>query len=146
MRSPENPDRIELYRRIDSPCMARRGSEIERAGEALRRFALGYPGTREEFPWGESAIKVGKKTFLFMRADESGLSLSTKLPESAEAARTMPFAEPTHYGLGKSGWITASFQPSDKPPLDLLRGWIDESYRAIAPKKLVSSLPAARRR
>ena len=125
--------------------MARPGSEARRAGEALRKHALGLPGTHEEFPWGETAIKIGQKTFVFMRSDDTGLSLSTKLPESGEAARTMPFAEPTHYGLGRSGWITASFGPSDRPPVDLLRGWIDESYRAIAPKKLASSLAPAKR-
>jgi hypothetical protein len=27
----------------------------------LRRFALGFPGAHEAFPWGESVIKVRKK-------------------------------------------------------------------------------------
>jgi hypothetical protein len=42
--------------------------------------------------------------------------------------------------LGKSGWVTASFGPRDKPPLDLLAFWLAESYRAIAPKKLLDSI------
>ena len=28
------------------------------------------------------------------------------------------FAEPTGYGLGKSGWVTARFGVDEKPPLD----------------------------
>jgi hypothetical protein len=28
-------------------------------------------------------------------------------------------------------------------PIDMLRQWIDESYRAVAPKKLVATLGAA---
>jgi hypothetical protein len=42
--------------------------------------------------------------------------------------------------------VTATFGPKDTPPIDLLEDWIDESYRAQAPKKLVSSLPADPRR
>ena len=44
------------------------------------------------------------------------------------------------YGLGKAGWVTAEFAPKDKPPLDILEAWIDESFRAIAPKKVVAAM------
>ena len=106
----------------------------------LRAWALSFPETREDFPWGESAIKVRGKTFLFMRDNEEGLSLSVKLPESREFALEYPFTQPTGYGLGKSGWVTASFAPKEKPPLDVLEAWITESYRAVAPKKLAQAL------
>ena len=33
--------------------------------------------------------------------------------------------------------MTASFPPAKKPPLDVLKKWIDESYRAVAPTKLL---------
>jgi hypothetical protein len=36
--------------------------------------------------------------------------------------------------------MTARFAPREKPPLPLLKQWIDESYRAVAPKKLVDAL------
>lgn len=117
---------------------------------ALREIALAYPEAHEDFPWGERAIKVRGKVFLFLSASGEGLSLSTKLPQSAKSALLLPFAEPTHYGLGKSGWVTASFGARDKPPIAIFRAWIDESYRAVAPKKLVASLspvtPAAAKR
>jgi predicted DNA-binding protein (MmcQ/YjbR family) len=109
--------------------------------ERLRRVALAYPEATEEFPWGERAVKVRKKTFLFMSADATGLHLSFKLPDAHGFALSHPFAEPTHYGLGKSGWVTASFERGAKVPVDLLCEWIDESYRAIAPKTLVRQLP-----
>ena len=80
-------------------------------------------------------VKVGKKVFVFMgMADGDGLGLSVKLPASGPMALLLPFAKPTGYGLGKSGWVSAHFVPSDDPPLALLREWIDESYRAVAPK------------
>lgn len=107
----------------------------------LRRYALAFPGTREDLPWGESAIKVKGKTFLFMRADADGLHLSVKLPQSAPYALDRKFTSPTGYGLGASGWVTAEFGPKAKPPVDLLKGWIEESYRAVAPKKLLAGTP-----
>jgi hypothetical protein len=58
-------------------------------------------------------------------------------------ALSLPFASPTGYGLGKSGWVTARFAAKDKPPLEMLRKWIEESYRAVAPKELVKLLDQA---
>jgi predicted DNA-binding protein (MmcQ/YjbR family) len=110
----------------------------------LRRHALAFPETREDQPWGESAIKVKGKTFLFMRCDADGLGLSVKLPQSGPFALDRRFAEPASYGLGASGWVTASFAPGAKPPVDLLKGWIEESYRAVAPKKLLAAGTLAR--
>ena len=120
---------------------AKAASALAKAGAALRKRALAYPEAAEDFPWGESAFKVRGKVFLFLHRDGEGLSFSMKLPESADAARMLPFAEPTGYGLGRSGWITARFGPKDAPPVDLLLEWLEESYRAIAPKKLSSLLP-----
>jgi predicted DNA-binding protein (MmcQ/YjbR family) len=125
--------------------MARKGTEA-----ALRRFALGYPGAWEDTPWGERVAKVGKKVFLFMGRAEGDLTLSVKLPDSATLALGLPFTEPTGYGLGKSGWVTARFGPRDEAPVEILEQWIDESYRAVAPRKLVATLseskPAPRNR
>lgn len=115
--------------------MAPTHPDVAKLEAILRKHALGYPETAEEFPWGERAFKVKGKTFVFMRADADRVSLSVKLPHSREAALRWPFTEPTHYGLGKSGWVTASFGAGAKAPVELLKSWIDESYRALAPKK-----------
>lgn len=111
------------------------------AEERLRAHALSFPETREDFPWGERVVKVRNKVFLFLgRPEEGGLSLSVKLPGSATLALDLPFASPTGYGLGKSGWVTARFGPREHPPVHVLERWIDESYRAVAPKRLSASL------
>ncbi|HEX7155522.1 MAG TPA: MmcQ/YjbR family DNA-binding protein [Thermoanaerobaculia bacterium] len=109
----------------------------------LRDHAMSYPEAVEESPWGHRAIKVKGKTFVFLGGEknEEALSLSAKLPQSRDMAADLPFAEPTGYGLGKSGWVTARFAKVSEVPLDLLKSWIDESYRAIAPKKLSKMLP-----
>jgi predicted DNA-binding protein (MmcQ/YjbR family) len=103
-------------------------------------FALTYPETVEEFPWGHRAMKVEKKTFLFLALEGDELSLSVKLPKSNLVALLFPYASPTDYGLGQSGWITARFKGRDKVDIALLKEWVDESYRAIAPKRFVALL------
>jgi predicted DNA-binding protein (MmcQ/YjbR family) len=110
---------------------------VKKAFAELRRYALSFPETREDLPWGESAIKVKGKTFVFMRGDGKELHVSVKLPQSAPYALDQKFTEPTGYGLGKSGWVTADFAGRAEPPLALLKDWIEESYRAVAPKKLL---------
>jgi len=121
----------------------KKGSAAIRCDEALRKLALAYPGATEDHPWGHSAYKVRGKAFVFVGLDEDGIGLSAKLPHSNREALLLPFAAPTRYGLGKSGWVSASFGPDEVPPLGVLSAWIEESYRAIAPKKLVAELDAA---
>jgi predicted DNA-binding protein (MmcQ/YjbR family) len=115
-------------------------NDLARAEADLRKFALGFPETYEEFPWEHRAIKIKGKTFLFMYREKDSLSLSLKLPVSDKTAIGLPFASPTQYGLGKSGWVTARFGAKDNVPVDMLREWVDESFRAIAPKKLLATL------
>ena len=107
---------------------------------ALRDYALGFPEATEEFPWGDRAIKVKGKVFLFMGADAGEVSFSVKLPHSRFFVLDLPNTEPTHYGLGKHGWVTARFAGAPRDSLDIYKMWIDESYRAVAPTKLVTRL------
>jgi predicted DNA-binding protein (MmcQ/YjbR family) len=115
---------------------------LESLEKELRDHAMSYPEAHEDNPWGHVAVKVKKKAFVFLggEKDTKELSMSVKLPQSRDMAADLPFAEPTGYGLGKSGWVTATFSNAADVPMDLLRSWIDESYRAIAPKKLVKGL------
>jgi predicted DNA-binding protein (MmcQ/YjbR family) len=109
--------------------------------KALRAQGLGYPETTEDFPWGHRTLKVRGKAFVFMSREE-GFSLSVKLPSSSHVALDLPFAEPTGYGLGRSGWVTASFAPGKPVPLNILSDWLEESYRAVAPKRVSAQLDA----
>jgi hypothetical protein len=85
-------------------------------------------------------IKVRKKVFVFLGQSGEHLRLSVKLPESNLLALGLPFASPTGYGLARGGWVTAAFEKGESPPMDLLRQWITERYRAVAPKMLVKEL------
>ena len=124
--------------------MSARARKLSKAEAALRAFALNYPGATEEFPWGERVIKVKGKVFLFLgQPIAGGVGFSVKLPVSAASALQLPFAEPTGYGLGKHGWVTAQFPTGDETPLELLREWVDESFRAVAPKSVLAQLETA---
>jgi predicted DNA-binding protein (MmcQ/YjbR family) len=118
-----------------------------RVRDQLRAHAFAMPGAWEDHPWGESVAKVGKKVFVFFgTADPAqlhkGIGMSVKLPGSGDLVLALPFAEPTGYGLGRAGWVSVYLQPADLPPMPMLTAWIDESYRAVAPKKQVAELDA----
>jgi predicted DNA-binding protein (MmcQ/YjbR family) len=112
----------------------------ESAFAILRRHGLAFPETVEDFPWGHTALKVRGKTFAWLDQTDGALSLTVKLPISRDFALVFDFAAPAGYGLGRSGWISCRFGPGETPDIDLLKGWLAESYRAVAPKKLAASL------
>ena len=104
-------------------------------GGRLREHALAFPSAWEDHPWGDTAIKVGKKMFVIL----GETTMTLKLPESGDAALSVPGAAPTGYGLGKAGWVTI---PTDAgvPPFEVWCDWLEESYRAIAPKRFAAEL------
>ena len=117
---------------------------IKQLEEKLRKVAMAYPETTEDHPWGHSAFKVRGKAFIFMSSGEKEkpgeLTLSVKLPQSHDLALDTGFAEPTGYGMGKHGWVTLTLTPKGTIPLDVVTKWIDESFRAIAPKTVVKKM------
>jgi predicted DNA-binding protein (MmcQ/YjbR family) len=114
----------------------------QRQAAELKALALAFPGAFEDHPWGDTVVKVNKKIFVFLGSSgpTDRLSLSVKLPDSSDEALTMPFTSPTGYSLGRAGWVTARFEPGDSVPFDILCDWLEESYRTVAPKKLVAEL------
>ncbi|MEV7891440.1 MmcQ/YjbR family DNA-binding protein [Streptomyces sp. NPDC002817] len=112
--------------------------------EKVRDFALGMPGAVEEFPWGESVAKVNKKVFVFLGDGGYPLGVTVKLKDDAAHAHalTCPGAEPAGYGLGKAGWVRVPLEEKGAPAAELLCDWVEESYRVIAPKRLIAELDA----
>lgn len=110
--------------------------------DELRAWGLTLPGAHIKAPWPDHAdLAVNDKTFAYLSTGGE-FRMSVKLRYTSEVALELPFATPTAYGLGKSGWV--SFAPGDDaiPDMDQLKDWIEESYRAQAPKKLVKELDA----
>jgi predicted DNA-binding protein (MmcQ/YjbR family) len=119
------------------------GSKSDAVLDELRAWGLSLPGAHSKAPWPEhDDLAVKDKTFAYLPAKGQPFSLSCKLPYTGDEALKLPFAAPTGYGLGKSGWV--SFTPAEDaiPPIDQLKEWVDESYRAQAPRRLVKELDA----
>jgi predicted DNA-binding protein (MmcQ/YjbR family) len=112
---------------------------------------------------GRARRQGGKKIFVFLGRDEEqreklspakqehmgppgSYGVSVKLPESGAKVLKRTFASPTEYGLGAKGWVSLIFQAGEKAPIEELEGWIEESYRTIAPKKLAKQLDETRAR
>ncbi|MFE2538164.1 MmcQ/YjbR family DNA-binding protein [Streptomyces sp. NPDC059371] len=112
--------------------------------QKVRGFALGLPGASEEFPWGETVAKVNSKVFVFLGLDDGShpLGVTMKLKDEAAHAHalTSPGAEPAGYGLGKAGWVRVPLEEQGAPAAELLCDWVEESYRVIAPKRLIAEL------
>lgn len=108
----------------------------------LMAFALTLPEAYEDHPWGETVTKVRNKIFVFWGGQSNTVAFSLKLPRSQGYALSLPFAKPMGYNLGKSGWV--SFQTTDPTALEtpLVKEWLVESYRAVAPKKLAALVAA----
>jgi predicted DNA-binding protein (MmcQ/YjbR family) len=113
----------------------------------LRTFALSLPGAAEDFPWGERLARANGKIFVFLGHDEAtGPPLITvKLIESHDHdhALTLEGARPSGYGLGRAGWVNVPLR-AEGATSDLLCDWIEESYRIVAPKRLVGELDGRR--
>jgi predicted DNA-binding protein (MmcQ/YjbR family) len=106
----------------------------------LRTFALALPGAYEDFPWNESVAKVRRKVFVFLGGEgRERPAITVKLSESHGHALSLEGACRTGYGLGASGWVTV---PVDSAPVEVLSDFVEESYRIVAPKRLVAALDA----
>jgi predicted DNA-binding protein (MmcQ/YjbR family) len=110
----------------------------------LRELGLRrYPGAHVKSPWpGHLDLAVNDKTFVYLSAPGDPPGVSLKLPFSRSLALQLPGAEPTAYGLGKSGWVSLSFDGHPVPPLPQLEEWLDESYRSQAPKRPLAQFEA----
>lgn len=106
---------------------------------ALRTYALTFEGAKEDHPWGENVTKVNGKVFAFFGVDDdtSNGVMGVKLARSLLYARGLPHVEPMGYGLGKSGWCTVK-KPKGAIDVKLMKEWLAESYKLVAPKRLVA--------
>jgi predicted DNA-binding protein (MmcQ/YjbR family) len=111
---------------------------VASAREKVLAFALSLPEAVEEHPWGEDVVKARGKIFVFVGSPGSR-RISVKLAESHAHALAIDGAEPTGYGLGKAGWVTVPVRAPDVS-IAVLRDWVEESYRIVAPKRLVAEV------
>src|SRR5207247_11026391 len=109
-------------------AMKRQKGSLESLAEGLRAYALSYPETFEEAPWGDRVVKVRGKIFFFCGVHEGRLYVTAKLPKTGREVLKRANAEPTHYGMGKHGWVTSKFAREEEVAEAEVMQWIDESF------------------
>jgi len=122
------------------------GLGAKQAEAELIAFAATFPGAWEDYPWDHTVMKAGKKIFVFFGGAASPpgeLSLTVKLPISYEMALTLPYMSPAGHGLWKGGWAALRQHDGDDIDVATIKGWIVQSYRAVAPKKLAKLIEPA---
>ena len=86
---------------------------------------------------GEPTFRVNGKNFVFASADATSLSVKLTKDEAAAVVATDRHAEPTGYGLGRSGWISVSLPGRvSAARWREIEEWVRTSYTLIAPKRL----------
>jgi len=120
-------------------------AEIERfespLAQRLQVVATGYPEVTESPSCVNRAFKARKKNFLFLgEKDDGKLRLMVKLESSLPSAQALAKKQPERWSVGNTGWVTGQFTEETAPDETVLAGWIDESFRLLAPKTVVKQL------
>ncbi len=114
----------------------------QRAEAELIAYGLSLPET-DMVPWATAQsqyMRVKGKGFAVFghEAQTDELRIVLKLPISYEMIQELPFVRPSRGWNHQHRWATVHFGPEDDPfsELETLKGWIRQSYRAMAPKTL----------
>jgi len=110
--------------------------------ERLLSIVNTLPGAYEDRPWGSVHCKVAGKIFVgWGRHDDGVMGIGFKTDKDLQAmlVASDPRFKVAAY-VGKHGWVDMKLEP--KPNWGEVEQFIVESYRMIAPKKLVKELDA----
>ena len=105
------------------------------ASSSIRLHALGYPDAAEGTSCVNRAFSAGGKNFAFLGEVDDECRLRLKLGES------IPEVD-DRFEVGAHGWTMIRFHPDEPPNTADLERWVGESFRLLAPKRLVAQLDA----
>lgn len=112
--------------------------KLEDAREQLRKLCLRLPEALEVEAWGDPTYRVRNKIF----AMEKGAGTEVWLKGELGAQEALVSSDPKTFFVppyvGHKGWIGARLDAAED--WDELAGLIEDSYRLIAPKRLVRQL------
>ncbi len=112
--------------------------KIDATLERLAKICLALPGTKMTITWGEPHFRVGDKIFSGYGKEDGRMVIGFKLAlDHALGITADPRFRPAKYG-GPHGWV--SMDISGRKDWKLIAALVDESYRLIAPKRLVAQL------
>lgn len=114
--------------------------------QRLRSVCLSLPEAAEKEAWGDPTWRVRNKIFAMQKGNHEGgrPSLWLKAPDGAQAAlvegRPQSFFVPPY--VGHKGWVGV-YLDTRNVDWPLLESLIEESYRLIAPRRLVATAGGA---
>jgi predicted DNA-binding protein (MmcQ/YjbR family) len=98
----------------------------------LRAICLSLPDTKETITWGQPHFRVGEKIFCGYGEEQGRMTIGFKLERphadlvvDGDRYRRAPY-------VGQHGWVSMDAGRIDD--WDLVRAFVLESYRLIAPK------------
>ena len=113
--------------------------------EQMRAICLPLPEAEESEAFGAPTFKIRKKNFAMLHKQDGRTSVWCKADMEFQQAliHSGPerfFAPPY---VGHKGWVAAWLDDDTNPDWDEIDDIITDSYRLIAPKRLVKALDAA---
>jgi hypothetical protein len=114
----------------------------QRAEEELTAYGLTFPETTTGPAWAFTRGLYMRSKMFAVFGDKAQpldeLTITVKLPISAEMVEGLPFVREAKGWYKQHNWVIADFGPDDDilAELDMLKAWLRQSYTAIAPKKL----------
>lgn len=114
----------------------------QQAEAELTAYALSLPETDLAPGWTDTRyLRVRGKGFAVFGDKgqaQDALTLTFKLPISYEMIQDLPFVRQGSPWYRQNRWAIAHFGPDDDilAELDTLKGWLRQSYLAMAPKRL----------
>jgi predicted DNA-binding protein (MmcQ/YjbR family) len=104
----------------------------------MREICLSLPGTKETLTWGQPHFRVGEKIFSGIGDEKGKAKIGFKLEmDHADAIIQDPRFERAPY-VGHKGWV--SMDVAGVRDWEEVRALVMESYRLIAPKRLLAQL------
>ena len=108
--------------------------------DAIRAHAMTHPEAEEGSSCVNRAFKAGGKNFAFLGEKEDQVRLRLKLDASIADLEKRAKNDPERWQIGKGGWTLLIFPADDAPKEAELQRWVTESFRLLAPKKIVALL------
>ena len=110
--------------------------------ERMRVICRPLPEAEESEAFGAPTFKIRNKNFAMLHMQDGRTSVWCK--SSMEEQQALIHSEPERYFappyVGPNGWVAAWLDDDADPDWDEIDDIITESYRLIAPKRLVKAM------
>ena len=103
----------------------------------LRKICLALPRATEKKTWGHPTFRVAGKIFCGSDGKASAISFKVKKEDQADLVESDGRFTIAEY-VGRFGWVSMDLSGKKKVDWREVEAFVNESYRLIAPKKLLA--------